>query len=178
MKKVAQALLVMVAAVGVAFGATAFKAGENVLSIGAGFGMSGIYGDAGIPPLTASFDRGINENVSVGGIVGYASSSQTWGIGTSYEWTYTYIIIGARGAYHFDVFKSEKWDTYAGAMLGYNIVNVSEPSGTFAAYSVGASYLSWAGFVGGRYYFNPKLNAGLELGYGISLIRAFIGFKL
>jgi hypothetical protein len=174
MRRIAIAAGIVVAVFSLSFGQSAFKNGQNVGTIGIGLGLSGVYGDATLPPIAATFDHGINDKWSIGGLVGYAGSSYKF---LSYSWDYSYIIIAARGAYHFDVFHKENIDTYVGAMLGYNIVSVST-SGTFAGYSAGTSYLSWAGFLGGRYYFTPNINATLELGYGISLIRAAIGFKL
>jgi hypothetical protein len=163
------------------FGQMAYKKGDQVVNFGLGLGgFAGAYGSGGIA-ITGGYENGINENISLGGVVGYSSSSETvWG---DYGWKYTYILIGVRGAYHVDLMKNPNIDTYGGILLGYNIVSSSStgtsPYGNYwGSYSASASYLAYGVFVGGRYYFNPKWAVQAELGYGLGILNVGIAYKL
>src|SRR5512133_697853 len=101
--------------------AQAFQNGDMVANLGVGFGWYGYgYGAKSLPAFSLSLEKGITEinNVgplSIGGIVGFKHASYM----TDFVWND--IIIAARGALHFDLFKNEKVDTYAGAALGVRI---------------------------------------------------------
>ena len=151
-----------------------FNKGDKVGQIGIGFGHAGVYGDMGFPPISAGLQFGVEKNISVGGIVGFSSSS--YGL-DEWKWTYSYIFIGARGEYHF-LEDSQNMDGYAGVTLGYNIVSVSAPSGYDGYYGVGASYALTGIHVGLRYYFNPQWAVFGELGYGVSYITVGAAIKL
>lgn len=155
--------------------AQVYRKGSNNLSIGIGPGLHGIYGDMDIPAISLGYQAGVHEKISVGGLVGYSSSS--YGIST-YEWTYSYIFIGARGEYHFVDLDVDDFDLYGGVTLGYNIVSVSEPSGYSGFYSAEGSYLLYGFHLGGRYYFSPTVGAFLELGYGVGYIVAGVTFRI
>ena len=152
-----------------------YKIGHNTLSIGIGPGLAGIYGSMDVPAISLGYQAGIHKNFSVGGIVGYSSSSYGE---FNYKWTYSYIFLGARGEYHFIEADIENTDLYAGLTLGYNIVSVSEPSGYSGIYSASGSYLLYGFHVGGKYFFSPSIGAFLELGYGVGYITAGVTFKL
>jgi hypothetical protein len=171
------ALLVLSA---VSFGQIAYKMGDNNVSgmLGLG-GYGGLYGTSTMPAIAASYEMGYNENFSIGGLAGITGSE--FPILGAWKWKYTYILIGARGAYHYDLLHKDNIDTYGGAMLGYNIVSFSEegaPVGGINFFTAGASYLSYGGFVGGRYYFSPNLAAQAELGFGIGLLTIGISYKM
>ena len=179
MKKLLSVSIFIVLVASLSFGQT-YKKGNNMLNIGIGPGLAGIYGTMDIPSISAGFQAGIHEKFSVGGIVGYSSSSYDGGtyLGHDYEWTYTYIVIGARGEYHFVDADVEDLDLYGGVTLGYNIVSVSEPSGYTGFYSSEGSYLLSGFHAGGRYYFSQSIGAFLELGYGVGYIVAGVTFRL
>lgn len=143
---------------------------SKMLNLGIGIGGSYTTGTIGIPPISASFEKGITEKISVGGVAGYAASKyEAFG----FKAEYSYILVGARGSYHF--YNTDKIDAYGGAILGYNIVS-SKVTGVGAAAS--ASGLAYSGFVGGRYLFTEKLAAFAEVGYGISLLTLGVTLKL
>jgi hypothetical protein len=98
--------------------------GTNNLGIGIGPGLAGIYGTMSVPAISVGYQAGVHENISVGGLVGYSSSTYDGGFfgNRSYEWTYSYIVIGARGEYHFTDVEVENLDLYSGLTLGYTIV--------------------------------------------------------
>jgi hypothetical protein len=88
-------------------------------------------------------------------------------------------VIAGRGAYHFDL-KQKNIDPYAGLSLGYTVVSssVEERQVTGFNFSASGSYVFWGFFVGGRYYFTPKLAAMAELGYEIGFIKVGVTYKL
>ena len=157
----------------------AYKKGDNNISgmLGLG-GYGGLYGTSTLPAIAGSYEMGYNENISFGGLVGITGSE--FPIFGNWKYKYTYILIGARGAYHYDLLHNDKIDTYGGAMLGYNIVSFSEENTPLSAFptSASGSYMTFGGFVGGRYYFTPNLAAQVELGFGIGLLTIGISYKM
>ena len=153
-----------------------FSKGDKVVNVGVG--LFSYLGESGysttIPPISASFETCIKDNLfneksslGIGGYVAYAGQKYEY---MEYDWKYSYVILGARGALHYQFVN--KLDTYGGLMLGYNIASVS---GDGAASAGGFSYSL---FVGGRYSFSQKFAAFAEIGYGIAAIELGISFKL
>jgi hypothetical protein len=179
MKRILLISVLLVIAISMSFGQIAYKQGDNVVSAMFGLGSSISYGSAktDVPPLSVAFDYGFNENISLGGIVGYTASSESGSIPFfgSYEFKYSDFIIGARGAYHYDLLHNEMIDTYGGLVLGYDVASASA-TGFGTAASAGGLVIG--GFIGGRYYFTPNLGAQLELGYGIAYFNIGIAYKL
>ena len=160
-----------------------FQEGSKMLHLGIGVGSPYVYSGSNlsIPPIHASFEYGIKEKIGIGGLIGYtASEYKTTFITSSYSWKFSYLIIGARGSYHF--LNNEKMDAYAGLMLAYNSATakfestdadlerlVTEPS--VGGVTLGA-------YLGGRYMFNEKIGAFAELGYNISWLSLGVNVKL
>ncbi|WP_338815027.1 outer membrane beta-barrel protein [Bernardetia sp. Wsw4-3y2] len=148
-----------------------YEQGQLDVNLGVGL-LPTFYGSGttqAIPPVGLSVDYGVSDKISIGGYAAYASTK----IDGFDDWGYNYTIIGVRGAYHFDV-GSEKFDTYAGGLLGYNIVSFSgDDSFTGAA----ASAAAFSVFLGGRYRFTDNLGAFAELGYGISVLQLGLNLK-
>jgi len=158
---------------------SAFDKSDKIFQLGVGMGYGGIYGSSTIPPISGTFEKGYNENISLGGFVAYASSEETYDFfGEEYGWEYSYIGVGIRSAYHYGLFDSEKIDTYAGLTLGYNLVSVSEINSAYGgSASASGSFLLLGGFMGLRYFFTPKIGVYTELGYG-GLGNATVGLSL
>jgi len=154
--------------------AQGYQKDSKVVNAGIGFGLAGIYGDAGMPPISVGLQYGIDEKISVGGLVGFSTSSYS---AFDWKWSYTYIIIGARGEYHF-LEPSNKLDAYAGLTLGYDIVSVSTPSDYFGGYATGDSYLVYGVHAGARYAITDKVGVFGELGYGMGYLTVGATFKL
>ena len=164
-----------------------YSKGQQDLHVGVGLGST-LYGSgfrSVLPPINVSYEKGITENIGVGGYVGYASSRYNYSgfNDLNYHWTYNYIILGARGAYHYDLFKNPKLDTYGGIMLGFTIANAKfhsdDPQLNEDLYSSPSSGgFTWSGFLGARYQFKKKLGAYAELGYGIAWLNLGLRFKL
>jgi hypothetical protein len=185
MKRILLISLLLVLALSVSFGQIAYKQGDQVASVMIGFGSTVYTSDATstVPPLSATFDYGYNENISLGGIISYTGSKYEWsGYGYGYKYTWSYLIIAARGAYHYDLLHNSKIDTYGGVALGYDIASSSATYNGNWGYLGQPSAESSGGvlfglYVVGRYYFSPNLAAQLELGYGIAYFNIGIAYK-
>lgn len=183
MKKFFSVLIIFVLFGSIAF-AQGYKKGVNNLNAGIGFGLAGVYGDTDFPPISVGFQYGFHEKFSIGGIVGYSQSSYSWGgywfggTNQDWTWTYSYIIIGARGEYHF-MEPTDEVDVYGGATLGYNLVSVSEPAGWGGVgYTAEGSYALF-GFHGGvRYLFSPNIGVFAEAGYGIGYFTVGLNVRI
>jgi hypothetical protein len=141
----------------------------------AGFGFGSPYfaneSTSSFPPIHFSAEYGITKNIGVGVMIGFAGSRYKYSdiLGRSYQWTYRYFILGARGAYHYDL--NEKTDLYGGLMLGANISSASFKSNFYEESLV--SEPKSGGFIlglygGARYMFTDDIGAFAELGYNIS----------
>ncbi|NLE33958.1 MAG: hypothetical protein GX622_02535, partial [Bacteroidales bacterium] len=110
--------------------------------------------------------------IGVGPYVGYSSYKYEY---MGWGWKYSNIIIGARGSFHYPFVN--RLDTYAGILLGYNIVTSKEIGDPTGADDYGSGGLAWSGYIGGRYYFSDVLAAMLELGYGIAYLNIGVALK-
>ncbi len=161
--------------------------GQQDLHLGVGLGAT-LYGSgyhSVLPPINVSYEKGVTDEIGVGAYLGYATSRYDYnGSGSlDYGWRYTYVIVGARGAYHYDLFKNPKLDTYGGAMVGFTFSRArffsNDPLIDESNYNSPASGgLTWSGFIGARYQFKPKLGAYAELGYGVAWLNIGLRFKI
>lgn len=173
-KKVLAAALLFAGMAGAAQAQEVFGKGDKALNIGIGLGST-ISGTT-IPPITASLDFGVadrlingnNGSISVGGLVGYAGSSNDFV-------SVHYAIVGARGAFHYQFV--DKLDTYAGLLLGYRHARVNWKSDIING-SVGTSEIALGAYLGARYFFTPKVGAFAELGYSVAYANVGVTFKL
>jgi hypothetical protein len=185
MKRVLIPAIAMLIAVVSAHAQEVFKKGDLVFNAGVGINNS-IYSGTGysntIPPISISGEYGIKDNlimgkngsIGVGGYLGYTSAKHT--VINNYGFDYSSFIIGARGAFHYEFVK--KLDTYAGVMLGYNIVS-SDVFGTeTGGASASASAFEYSLFLGGRYWFSSNFGAFAEVGYGITNFSVGLSLKL
>jgi len=165
------------ALIGLTYNAQAqFEKGQMDANVGIGFGASFATGSVNMPPISVSLDFGINDNISLGGYVGYSASSQEFaGWGGGFTWKYTYIIVGARGAYHFDLV--DNMDTYAGLMLGYNVATVTYDGPGAAPVSPSVGGIAYSAFAGARYHFGDTFGVYAELGYGVAILNVGVTLK-
>jgi len=150
---------------------SAFKKGNIALNAGIGLGYNSFIRTMGIPPLSASVDVAVpiaDLPFSFGGIVGFSTSTQYYGI-TPY--TYSDINICGRGAYHFN-FDVKGLDTYAGLSIGYDI------GGTNSPYEVYPGYFAFGVYIGARYFFNPNIAVFAETSSVFSYLTAGVTFKI
>ncbi len=164
------------------FSQNTFNEGDKVLNLGLGFGNA-LYSSAystGIPPVSGSFEVGIKDelfdeysSLGVGGYLGYSSFKyKGWGSDSRFS----DVILGARGALHYQFV--ENLDTYAGLMLGYEIVSWKTTSGGFNYGSAASNGFAKDFFVGGRYYFSENMAGMLELGFAIAYVNIGIALKI
>lgn len=164
-----------------------FNLGDQVVNVGIGLGSVygiGTYYKTTVPPISISYEKAIVDEIlekgviGVGAYAGYTSYKWHYVYSTyDYGWRYTNIILGARGNFHYPLL--DKLDTYAGVLLGYNIV-ISSSFGTTGTYdySPDSGRIAFAGYLGGRYYFSDKFSGFAELGYGIAYLTVGLGIKL
>jgi len=150
--------------------------GQIDINVGVGLGsfLSGTGYKTTVPPISASADYGINDNISVGGYVGYSAAEFDQIL---WKTSVTYLVVGARGAYHKELV--DGIDTYGGVMLGYNIANLTmdpDPGPPFNDIKAGG--VMYGVFAGARYYFTDNIGAHLELGYGIAIAQLGLSIKL
>lgn len=163
--------------------AQSFRQGSTRVHAGIGVGSPYAYSGSkmDVPPIHASFEIGIKEKIGVGGLIGYTSSSIEEALfGSSYSWEFSYLIVGARGAYHF--LTDEKMDLYGGVMLGYNIAGAKFESNDAAMNSLvsepSVGGVTYGFFAGGRYNVKDDLAVFAELGYSISWLSAGVCFNI
>lgn len=143
-------------------GGLAYEKGDNLLNVGVGL-SSYYYGN----PLGISFEIGVDKDISVGGQFDYNAGNYGDNYYNSSRWRYTATYFGARGSYHFNRIlnlNTSKIDLYAGVGLGYQTFRWNDTN-YGRGYDVGSG-LFFNYFVGGKYYFNNKIGAFLELGRG------------
>ncbi len=150
-----------------------FKKGDNLLNVGIGVNS---YYSGGIP-LSVSYEKGVTEDISVGGSLDYLSHH--YGVfGADYRFTALYI--GARGSYHFNRLlnlRNDKVDIYAGVGLGYRSFSWSNYNGISLGNTYGSG-LFLGIYAGGRYYFSKKVGGFLELGaLGSTNARLGVSFR-
>lgn len=174
--------------------AQSFSEGDNVL--GAGVGLLGGYsvgwsgsGVSQSPALNLHFDHGMGElgpgTWGLGGYVGYKTIKyESNYIYYNYDYKYTYLVVGARGTWHYNEWHgNDKLDTYGGAMLAYRSVSFTDNTdygayGYLNTYSYSGSGVGLSVFAGARYFFSDKIGAYGEMGYGITWLQLGLAVKL
>lgn len=148
--------------------AQSYQKSDNMLNAGIGLAA---YTAGGLP-IGVSFEKGITDQISVGGFVDFARYGYNAG---GYKWNYTFIYAGARASYHLGELLNvgnAKFDPYAGASLGFRSASYHDNSGYTADYvSPYNSGLFLGIHVGGRYLFSEKFGAFGEVGYGVSALK-------
>lgn len=193
--KLAKLMLVVAIIATTGVKAQSFKKDQVDFNAGIGFGTTFIGYTSTLPALSISGEYGVTDAISVGGYLGFTGERYTYygydycpayGNGFYYTATerWTFIIIGARGAYHFAQFINvDNLDVYAGLMLGYNIAGTSfstnDPCPNDIRYT-GTAYggLAWSLYAGARYRFTDHLGVFAELGYGIDYLTIGLNYKL
>lgn len=149
----------------------AYEKGDQVLKVGFGLGATFSTGSVSVPPIQGIYEYGISEDISIGGILGYAASSQTY---TNFgKVDFSYLIFGGRANYHFET--GEKFDPYGGATLGYYNVGFKDNSGYLG--DVASSSIIYGVQLGANYYFSNKVGAWAEVGYGVGILNLGVTFK-
>jgi len=164
----------------------AFGRGSRTLGLSAGAGVDyDYYGSyTALPTLAITWDKGIIGNVGpgtigIGGILAYKSATYTYSDGTQATWAN--YILGARATYHLTILKDKnnKFDPYAGIMVGFRYEVYSDPyyNGITDPYAYNPVYPVFGFFVGAKYNFVRHFGVFAEVGYDISLVRVGINFN-
>ncbi|MDR1644773.1 MAG: hypothetical protein LBS05_02955 [Tannerellaceae bacterium] len=150
--------------------------GQEIFSKGAQRVNAGIGLGSGIP-IEVSYEKSVIDDLINGnnGAIGIGAYGGWYHSSIDY-WSYNHYVLGARGAFHYQFV--DKLDTYGGLMLGYNIATASWTGDGESIGSATGSVFDFSIFVGGRYFFKPKLGVYAELGYGIAYLSAGVTFKL
>jgi hypothetical protein len=139
-----------------------FTADHNYIGPSIGFSFLG-----STPEFGLNYEYGMDlQGVGTAGIGGLF---RYWGYSESYfdgKWSYTNILIGAQGNYHFKL-PNDKLDPYVGIVLAYDVGSTSwSGPNNFYNGSVSAGGF-WAAIqVGGRYWITPTLALTARLGFG------------
>ena len=150
---------------------------KDDMVVNAGVGLGSYISDKGfsmsVPPISASFEYAIVDlfngrgGIGVGGYAGYllrkSNGDNSFNVGD--------FIIGPRGLFHYQFL--EKLDTYAGVLLGYDVVSFNNSANT----NISGSGIYTAYFIGGRYYIANNFGVFAELGYGISPLQIGLTYK-
>ena len=168
-----------------------FGKGSSAINVGIGFGSTiyhGAYYKMGFPTISASYEMGIVEVamgssltgvVSVGGLAGFGGSKYDYSYYTSgYTVKTNYFLLAVRGNYHF-IFH-EKFDPYAGIILGYYFGNhkADYPAGwAHGTYKGSSGGFHGGAYAGARWFFTPAIAVFTELGWNISVLTIGATFK-
>ncbi|HNR42088.1 MAG TPA: hypothetical protein PKL65_07645 [Bacteroidales bacterium] len=158
-----------------------FGKGDKVLNLGLGLGSSYWIGygwyTSHMPHLFANMEIGFFENVfnldkasiGIGPYVGFRTSKY------ANYWKDTEIVIAATGNFHYPLV--DKLDTYAGVLLGYDIISTKYYDEYWGDYGHKNSSIAHREYVGARYYFTNNFSAMAELGYGLTVLNLGIALK-
>ena len=155
--------------------------GFPVTHFNAGIGASGW----GIP-LYASYDVNVAQDINIGGRLSFQTKKEgAVSFAGRNEWRHTIIGINGVGYYYLNRVLDipAEYDFYGGLALGFYIWNtkaIRSDSGPLVTSGGGSGGLGLSLLAGGRYYFNDKLGANLELDGGnvISGVRIGVTWKL
>ncbi len=136
-----------------------FEKRDLVINLGIGL-PSSPQGTMGIPPVTASVEYGLidnmfteNLNLGIGGIFGL----QTY---TDWGESHASLFFGVRAAVHYPLV--ENFDVHAGLMTSLR----TNPNKVIPGV-----------YIGGRYYFSDSFGVMAEVGYGITFLNVGVAFK-
>ncbi len=137
-----------------------------------------------VPPMSAYYELGVHEYITVGPFFGYAQWSYRYTfLNSTSNYTWSFMHIGARGSFHLvsllneafgDSFDEEKIDIYLTAMSGLEFRNYSFQSGINPENYDNRWRIFFGPIAGIRYYFSDNFAVYFEGGRG-ALGAASIG---
>jgi len=162
-----------------------FEVGSATVNIGVGVGRSsfgsygiyssGYYGYGTGFGTKAAIERGMWQLgpgvLSLGFEAGAAFSN------ASKSYKSNIIIVAARSAYHFG-WNVPNLDTYGGVSLGPGFRSRDYDNSPTDKRTNHDVVIAPGFFVGGSYFFSPKIGVNVEAGYDITVIQGGIVFKL
>ena len=164
-----------------------FKKGQ--LDLQAGIGLAPTFlADGGrqlVPPMSLSADMMLSDNFSVGLFSGYTKAQSKEFLvadGIEAQWQNSMVEVGARFAFHYT--KMQDWDIYGGFAFTYSHSSITAMRAELdkIAANLGVEPTSSAFFptavMGARWAFSSKWTAFSEISYGVSIIKAGVGYRL
>jgi hypothetical protein len=168
--------------------------GNIIANVGMGLLNSPVLSNHGtslVPPLSLSAEYALPISIplSVGAVIGFASSERSGGSGDEkFTYTWTVFSVGAKAAYHFN-WEIRGLDTYAALTLGGNFLSANtEYDETSPVYSAPGAEKPSAGDdevsflfgleVGVRFFFNSHVGVFIEEGFNtFTYLRSGLVFK-
>lgn len=161
--------------------------GNSMINLGLGIESEYVTGSETkitFPQSEGSYEIMINDNISIGAFIGYfATEYDDYGIlvnNADDDLTYldlNYLFGGVLGNYHF--VNTDKFNAYAGGKLGYSKLSASfDVIYQNAGFGINDSEMIYDAHIGGRYFLSDGIALNAELGFGISLLKVGITFKL
>jgi hypothetical protein len=150
-----------------AYAQSPINEGDQQLSAGLGFSNWGV-------PIFATYEYCVAPNFTIGGDFSYRNYRERW---NAYDWNHHIIGLVGVGNYHFTKLLEipENIDLYAGANIGFVFYDTYEGPKDIDYEGNSISGLGLGIQLGGRYYFNNKIAAMLQLGGGNTAANARIG---
>lgn len=134
--------------------------------------------------LVGTYEMGLQENIGVGGSIGYSGYSEDFNAGFfAGNWSYTNILILGTGSYHIDLLKDEKLDTWGSLHVGYNVATVSWEFTNNSFNLAEPAAASAGGFVVGlsanaRYKLAEQWFLSGSVGFGLGIVNIGVDYKL
>jgi len=161
-----------------------FSKGDDV--IGPIIGIGGQYTTYTIqtPVVGIAYEHGVTQLgagvLGLGAYVGYKNllyRSLIY-VGEA-EWNYSYLIVGVRGAWHWNQWHNKgRLDTYGGLMVHYNSVTATYTGPVLAAPGFTAkSGVDATLYAGGRYRLGAHWGIQGELGFGSAILNLGAAYK-
>lgn len=187
LKKITSLLIISLLSMSFLSAQQAFHGNDKALNLGLGLGSVYYTGlaTAPIPSFNISFETGVYEIPDVGVITagGYGDFHRTWTnenwLGTEYRYTYTNIVLAARGAFHLSMLNTDKFDVYGGILTGVRLQTYKSKyhEDNNIDYDTNDAYFIHDAFVGGRIMMSNNFAFFAEAGYGVSFLKAGITLK-
>ena len=159
--------------------------GKGQIDVKAGVGVLSTYmkdnPQTVVPPVSLGADWFVANNISLGAYAGYSKSNSRPSEDLSYATNETFIA-DVRLGFHYT--KIDRLNVYGGLSVGYQQVNItpSNPELTKTMENTGmkeqSSKMIYTGFVGTQYAISPRYSVFGELGYGISILRFGLGYRI
>lgn len=164
-----------------------YEAGQADVQLGVGL-VSTFFNDDSktiLLPLSFSADYLISQGFSLGLQFGHSVTDgpeEVFSDGLVGQWRNSYTEVGLRIAGHYN--KMRNLDLYGGLCIGasHSAVEALNPGLESVEIHKGIEPSSWnllyAAFLGSRYSLTARWSAFAEVGFGVSLVKVGVGYKL
>ncbi|WP_317898352.1 hypothetical protein [Aurantibacillus circumpalustris] len=170
----------------------------HLLNFGVGFGSfynRGIgtgFSSSTSPAFSVSYEQAYPKKLGpgylgvgayVGFITSYSRNDNYNNTTYYYEHRWNYMMIAARGVYHWDVLNFKKGDIYGGVLIGVRITtytyksNSNDPNINIYKRNDAGVLPAGSVFAGARWYLTKNIAVFGEAGYGVSLLNGGITLK-